>query len=214
VLEPFRIEVADERLDLLHRRLLSTVWAEELDPDDEWRYGVSGHYLRELVDYWLEGYDWRAQEAAMNRFEHLRGEIDGVTIHALRERGSGSDPLPLVLSHGWPWTFWDFERLIEPLAHPERFGGDQRDSFDVIVPSLPGSVFSTPSPPGIGFRQTAGLWAKLMTELGYQRFGAHGGDSGAFVSAQLAHEFAERLIGAHLSFPGLAGLRSGAAPAR
>ncbi len=209
MLEPFRIAINEDRLDLLRRRLSTTVWAEDLASGDEWRYGVSGNYLRELVDYWLEEYDWRAQETAMNRFEHLRGEMDGVTLHALRERGSGENPLPLVLTHGWPWTFWDFAELIEPLAHPDRFGGDLRDSFDVIVPSLPGSVFSTPSRPGIGFRQTAELWVKLMAELGYERFGAHGGDSGAFVSAQLAHEFSERLIGAHLSFPALLGFDLG-----
>ncbi len=209
VLEPFSVDIDQKRLDLLRRRLSTTVWAEDLAPADDWRYGVSAGYLRELVDYWLDGFDWRAQEGAMNRFEHLRGEIDGVTLHALRARGSGRNPLPLVLTHGWPWTFWDFAEVIEPLAHPERFGGDPKDSFDVIVPSLPGSVFSTPSPPGIGFRQTAGLWVKLMAELGYDRFGAHGGDSGAFVSAQLAHEFPERIIGAHLSFPALLGFETG-----
>ena len=163
----------------------------------------AGRLPHELVDYWIEQYDWRAHEAAMNRWTHLRGDIDGVTLHVLHERGSGTAPVPLVLTHGWPWTFWDFAKVIEPLAHPERFGGDPEDGFDVVVPSLPGSVFSSPTPGGIGWRQTASLWVRLMDELGYERFGAHGGDSGAFVSAQLAHAHADRLIGAHLSYPSL-----------
>ena len=138
----------------------------------------------------------------MNRFPHVRGEIDGVTVHAIHERGSGPAPMPLVLTHGWPWTFWDFAKVIEPLAHPERFGGDPADAFDVIVPSLPGSIFSSPVPAGIGWRETAGIWVQLMRELGYERFGAHGGDSGAYVSAQLAHEFADDLIGCARELPG------------
>jgi hypothetical protein len=204
-LEPFQIQIPEDRLALLHDRLETVVWADEAASaaSDPWEYGVSGTYLRELAEYWLDGYDWRAQEAAMNRFPHVRGVIDGVTVHALVERGSGPSPVPLVLTHGWPWTFWDFAEVIEPLAHPERFGGDIADAFDVVVPSLPGAVFSSPSRPGVGWRETAGLWVQLMAVLGYERFGAHGGDSGAFASAQLAHEFADRVIGAHLTYPAL-----------
>jgi len=209
-LDPFRIHITDERLTVLRERLRTTVWADTLARDDgDWTYGVSASYLHELVAFWREEYDWRAHEAAMNRWPHVRGEIDGVVVHALYERGSGPAPLPLVLTHGWPWTFWDYAKVIEPLAHPERFGGDVGDAFDVVVPSLPGSVFSSPSPPGIGWRETAGIWVKLMAELGYERFGAHGGDSGAFVSAQLAHEFADHVIGAHLTFPALLGAELG-----
>ena len=211
-LEPFHIHITDERLSRLDERLRTTIWADDLaaDDDDPWRYGVSGPYLRELVAYWREKYDWRAQEAAMNRWPHVRGEIDGVTIHALHERGSGPAPLPLVLTHGWPWTFWDFAKVIEPLAHPERFGGDPADAFDVVAPSLPGSVFSSPGRAGVGWRETATLWVKLMSELGYERFGAQGGDSGAYVTAQLAHEFPDHLVGAHLTFPALIGADLGA----
>ncbi|WP_007507229.1 epoxide hydrolase family protein [Pseudofrankia saprophytica] len=204
-LEPFQIKIGQDRLDLLGERLRSAVWADEAAGGEGWGYGVPGGYLRDLVRYWRDEYDWQDHEAAMNRWPHVRGEIDGVTVHALYERGSGPAPLPLVLSHGWPWTFWDFAKVIEPLAHPERFGGDPDDAFDVVVPSLPGSVFSAPSPSGVGWRRTAGLWVNLMAELGYERFGAHGGDSGAFVTAQLAHEFADRLIGAHLTYPALLG---------
>ena len=202
--EPFRVHVPDERLAALQARLRDIQWAEE-PADVGWHYGVAGSYLRELVAHWRDAYDWRQHEAAMNRWTHLRVALDGVTVHALHERGSGPAPLPLVLTHGWPWTFWDFADVIEPLAHPERFGADPADAFDVVVPSLPGSVFSTPSRPGIGWKETAGLWVQLMAALGYERFGAHGGDSGAFVSAQLAHEFADRVLGVHLTYPALLG---------
>ena len=130
-------------------------------------------------------------------------ELDGIPLHFLHARSLSPHAIPIILTHGWPWTFWDFAKVIEPLAHPEWFGGDPEDGFDVVVPSLPSSVFSSPTPGGIGWRQTASLWVRLMSELGYQRFGAHGGDSGAFVSAQLAHAHADRLIGAHLSYPSL-----------
>ncbi len=201
-LKPFRIDIPEERVELLDARLRNTVWADVPDASS-WAYGVAGGYLHELAEYWIEHYDWRAHEAAMNQWTHLRGDVGGVTLHVLHERGSGSAPLPLILTHGWPWTFWDFAKVIEPLAHPERFGGDPEDGFDVVVPSLPGSVFSSPALGGIGWRETAPLWVRLMAELGYQSFGAHGGDSGAFVSAQLAHAHADRLIGAHLSYPSL-----------
>lgn len=204
-LKPFRIQIAQDRVDQLSKRLRDIDWADEPSTVEPWSYGVAGPYLRELVDYWRHHYEWRQQEAAMNRWHHLRGEINGVTVHALVERGSGSHPLPRILTHGWPWSFWDYAKLIDPLAHPERFGGDPEDGLDVVVPSLPGSVFSSPAPPGIGWQQTARLWTSLMDELGYHRFGAHGGDSGAFVTAQLAHQFPDRLIGAHLSYPALLG---------
>ena len=136
-LKPFRIDIPQGRLDLLEARLRNTVWADVPDASS-WAYGVAGDYLRELAEYWIEQYDWREHETAMNQWTHLRGEVDGVTLHLLHERGSGSAPVPLILTHGWPWTFWDFAKVIEPLAHPERFGGDPEDGFDVVVPSLPG----------------------------------------------------------------------------
>jgi pimeloyl-ACP methyl ester carboxylesterase len=202
-LNAFEINIPSDHVASLVDRLRSAVWAAEPTFADPWEYGVPAEYLRQLIEYWLDRYDWSDQQAAMNRWQHLRGDVDGVTIHVLVEHGSGHSPVPLILSHGWPWTFWDFAKVIEPLAHPERFGGDSDDGFDVIVPSLPGSVFSPPPPRRIGWQQTAGLWVRLMDELGYDRFGAHGGDSGAFVTAQLAHEFPDRLIGGHLTYPAL-----------
>ncbi|HEY0479510.1 MAG TPA: alpha/beta fold hydrolase [Kofleriaceae bacterium] len=198
--EPFHIAIPQADLDDLQRRLAHARWSPELDNDD-WRYGTSGRYLRELVDYWQTGFDWRAQERAMNQLPQFRASIDGTPIHFVHRRGRGPAPMPLLLGHGWPWTFWDFQKLIEPLADPARFGGDPGDAFDVVVPSLPGYTFSTPlARSGINFWRTADLWVTLMDGLGYARFAAQGGDWGALVAAQLGHKYADRLYGVHLHF--------------
>ena len=139
----------------------------------------------------------------MNGYANYRVEIDGIPIHFVHERGRGPAPMPLILTHGWPWTFWDYERLIGPLSDPARFGGDANDAFDVVVPSLPGTAFSSPlRTTGIGVVATADLWLQLMRDvLGYDRFAAGGGDSGAFVSVRLGHAHADEVIGVHLNFP-------------
>jgi pimeloyl-ACP methyl ester carboxylesterase len=139
----------------------------------------------------------------MNRLPQFRTEIDGLPIHFVHVRGKGPAPTPLLLCHGWPWTFWDFQKVIAPLADPAAFGGDPNDAFDVVVPSLPGFAFSTPlRQPGINWWTTADLLVRLMERLGYDRFGTHGGDVGAFISAQLGHKHAERITGVHLTTPG------------
>jgi pimeloyl-ACP methyl ester carboxylesterase len=198
----FRIAVPDAVLDDLQGRLARMRWPDDFANAD-WRYGTNRGWLEDLVDYWRHGYDWRAQEAAMNRFEHYRVVLDGVPVHYLHRRGVGPAPLPLVLTHGWPWTFWDFGEVIDALADPAAHGGDPADAFEVVVPSLPGYGFSVPlTRSGVTVRVTAALWVRLMHEvLGHDRFGAHGGDWGASVSAQLGHEFPQRLIGVHLSLP-------------
>ncbi len=205
--EAFEIEIPEADLDDLRTRLARFRAAPDFANED-WRYGVNGDYLARFVESWLEGFDWRAQEAEMNRFEHFRVEIEDVPIHYLRRAGVGPNPIPLVLTHGWPWTFWDYRYVIEPLADPERFGGDPADAFDVIVPSLPGFTFSGPlRKTGINWIRTADLWARLMRDaLGYERFAAAGGDWGAFVTAQLGHKYADRLIGIHEAFPAIPGL--------
>ena len=143
VIEDFTIGVADGVLDDLSRRLEATRWPLDFGNDD-WRYGVDRSYLEELVAYWIDGYEWRAHEAEMNTYTHHRTTVDGLPIHFIREPGVGPNPKPLILSHGWPWTFWDFRKVIRPLANPGAYGGDPADAFDVIVPSLPGFGFSTP----------------------------------------------------------------------
>jgi pimeloyl-ACP methyl ester carboxylesterase len=199
---PFEILIAQAALDDLSDRLRRTRFADDFGNDD-WSFGVPRGYLRTLVEYWLSPFDWRAQEAAMNQFGHYRVDVDGVPIHFVRERGHGPSPMPLILTHGWPWTFWDYGQVIGPLSDPAAFGGDPRDSFDVIIPSLPGTAFSSPlRTKGVGVVATADLWLRLMRDvLGYDRFAAGGGDSGAFVSARLGHAHPAHLIGIHLNFP-------------
>lgn len=197
---PFEIAIPQARLDDLRRRLEHVHWAPDMENDD-WRYGTSGAYLRELVEYWLGAYDWRKHEAAMNAYDHFRSEVDGVPIHFLRKEGVGPAPLPLILTHGWPWTFWDFERVIGPLADPGAHGGDPADAFDVIVPSLPGFGFSTPlERTGMNWWRTADLWVPLMQEaLGYEKFCAHGGDWGCLVTLQLGHRYPDAVHGVHVT---------------
>jgi pimeloyl-ACP methyl ester carboxylesterase len=205
-IEPFKIDIAQNEIDALRTRLANTRWAPELDNDD-WSYGVNGTYLRELVTYWQDGFDWRVQEAQINRFPQYLVEIDGIPIHFIHVRGKGPKPVPILLNHGWPWTFWDFKDVIMALADPAAHGGDPEDAFDVVVPSLPGFAFSGPLPRnGVGYVETASMWVRLMQGLGYERFVTHGGDAGAFVSAQLGHAHPQSIIGVHLSFPILPGI--------
>ena len=198
-MEPFLIKVSEAALADLTRRLRTARWSEDFANDD-WAYGTNAAYLKELVAYWLERFDWRAQEAAINALPQFRTGIDGVPIHFVYRRGKGPRSLPLIMSHGWPWTFWDFANVVGPLTDPAAYGGDPDDSFDVIIPSLPGFAFSSPlTAPGIGAMQTADLWRTLMVDtLGYRRFGVHGGDWGATVTAQLAHKYSESVIGMHV----------------
>lgn len=201
--EKFQIEIPEAALDDLRARLARSRIAADFANAD-WGYGMNGEYLRELVDYWQDGFDWRRQEAAMNGYSHYRTRIDDIPIHFIHEPGKGPDPMPLVLTHGWPWTFWDYEKLIRPLADPAAYGGDPADAFHVVVPSLPGFAFSTPlEVPGVHWGRTAELWVKLMREvLGYERFAAQGGDWGALVTGELGHRFAEHLYGIHITLPG------------
>ena len=137
----------------------------------------------------------------MNSYDHFKTVIDDVPIHFIHKKGVGPNPKPLLLSHGWPWTFWDFHKVIGPLTDPAAYGGNAEDAFDVVVPSLPGFVFSTPlQKTGIHWASTADLWAKLMCdELGYDKFYAHGGDWGALATSQLGHKYADKLYGIHMS---------------
>jgi pimeloyl-ACP methyl ester carboxylesterase len=198
--QPFEIKIPESRIEDLKRRLEAVRWAPDMGNDD-WRYGTNGDYLRELVDYWLTSYDWRSHERAMNAYDHFRVPIDGIPIHFVHAKGQGPNPLPLILSHGWPWTFWDFEKIIGPLSDPAAYGGNAEDAFDVVLPSLPGFGFSTPlEKTGINWWKTADLWAVLMRDvLGYERFCAHGGDWGTLVTLQLGHRYADLLHGVHVT---------------
>lgn len=207
---PFTIHVPQADLDDLAGRLDRTRWADDF-ANESWAYGVEGGYLRELVDHWRHHFDWRAAEARMNAVPQYRVVIDDVPIHFAHVRGRGPRPLPLILSHGWPWTFWDFHRVIGPLTDPAAHGGDPADAFDVVVPSLPGFGFSSPlRRTGMHPAAIADLWRRLMVDvLGYERFAAQGGDWGAFVTAWLGHAHADRVLGIHQSMPAFITTASG-----
>lgn len=199
-LEATPIHVPDDVLEDLRLRLALTRWPDDVGNDD-WYYGVRRDYLQELVEYWLNDYDWRKAEAAINAYEHYRVEVDGVPVHFLRKAGVGPNPVPLILTHGWPWTFWHWAKVIDPLADPAAYGGDAADAFDVIVPSLPGFGFSTPLPqhPDMNFWKIADLWHSLMTEtLGYSKYAAGGCDVGALITGQLGHKYADELYAIHI----------------
>lgn len=203
-LEPFAIHTDEKQLDDLKLRLELTRWPNE-PVDAGWRYGANLGYMKKLVEYWIDGYDWRKWEQYLNRFPQYRVNIDGVAVHFVYERGSGSNPRPLIISHGWPGSVFEFYEIIEPLAHPERFGGDASTAFDVICPSLPGYGFSTRPPGPIGPRRIALLWHKLMTSaLDYDRFFAQGGDWGCIVTSWLALDYASSVSAIHLNMVGLA----------
>ena len=199
MIEAFRVDVSEAVLADLQQRLANTRWADDF-ANEGWAYGSNGDYLKELVAHWRSAYDWRAQERAINAFPQFRTEIDGIPIHFIHVRGKGPNPRPLILTHGWPWTFWDYQKVIGPLSDPAAHGGNPEDAFDVVVPSLPGFGFSTPlRKAGVNFSETSTLWVKLMERLGYPRFAAHGADWGAIITADLGHRYPERLIGAHFT---------------
>jgi pimeloyl-ACP methyl ester carboxylesterase len=196
-IQPFTIAVPQATLADLHERLARTIFPDEAERSG-WIYGISLAYLKEVADYWLHRYDWRQHEAALNRFAQFKAEVDGVGIHFIHERGKGPNPTPLLLIHGFPDSFYRYHKVIDRLTDPAQYGGDPKTSFDVIVPSLPGTGFSdrvTKSDDA-----NADLFAKLMTEvLGYEQFVSAGGDHGAIITQALAQKHPERLLGIHLT---------------
>lgn len=196
--QPFDFRIADSTLQDLSTRLTSA----RLPPDDatDWDAGTSPAYLRDLVDYWRSTYDWRTHEAALRCFPHFTSNLRGTTVHFIHQRGRGDAPLPLVLTHGYPDSFVRFVKLIPLLTDPASHGGDPRDAFDVVVPSLPGFAFSGRPDAHSDLFHVADRWHELMTaELGYQRFGAHGGDWGSTLTEHLARSHGASLVGIHLT---------------
>lgn len=198
-IEPFRIDIPQAHLDDLHRRLDATRWPDEL-PGVQWRYGVPLGYLRELADHWRHTYDWRAHEKQLNDLPQFTTEIDGQNIHFLHVRSPEPDALPLVLTHGWPGSIIEFLDVIGPLSDPRTHGGDPSDAFHLVIPSLPGYGLSGPTrETGWHTKRIARAWAELMRRLGYDRYGAQGGDMGAVVSPDLGRVDAEHLAGIHVN---------------
>src|SRR5579863_9443599 len=154
---PFEIRFDPEAVERLRGRVRATLWAPERAGAD-WELGVPGAALRRLALRWADGFDFKAAEVAVNRLPHYRATIDDIDLHFVHRRGVGKSALPLVLTHGWPWTFWDYVKTIEPLADPGRYGGRPEDAFDVIVPALPGYPYSAPPAHPVGFVETADLW--------------------------------------------------------
>jgi microsomal epoxide hydrolase len=202
--ERFHIQVAEDVLNDLNVKLGHIRWPDQMN-GAEWEQGTELSYLQSLVAYWRDSFNWREQEAELNRLAQFRAEVDGFSIHFIHERGVGPSPLPIILTHGWPDSFTRYQKIIPLLTDPARHGGDPMDSFDVIVPSIPGFGFSSrPNLHGVNSFQVAELWAKLMSkELGYTRFAAAGGDIGSGVTRYLAATHPELLVGIHLTDIGI-----------
>jgi pimeloyl-ACP methyl ester carboxylesterase len=196
---PFKVEIPEEVLRDLQKRLTNTRWPHSVDGTG-WNAGTDVHYLRELVDYWQNAYDWRKQAAALNQFAHFRGKVDDIAIHFIYERGKGPNPLPIILTHGYPDSFLRFAKIIPMLTDPVSFGGSAEDAFDVVVPDLPGYGFSDkPRKHGTIFH-VHDLWARLMADtLGCRKFVAHGGDWGSTVTEQLARSCPDSVVAIHLT---------------
>jgi pimeloyl-ACP methyl ester carboxylesterase len=201
--EPMTLHAADEDLEDLRARLRRYRPAEPL-AEAGWTLGTDAAYLDELVRYWAEEFDWRAQEAALNAWPHLRATVGGREVHVLHARSAEPGALPLLLCHGWPDSFWRYLPVLPHLLDPVAYGGDPADAFDVVVPDMPGYGWS-PAPLDriLDTTDVAHLWAELMTGLGYERFGASGGDIGSGVVRDLALDHPDRLVGAHRMDVGL-----------
>lgn len=197
-LTPFMIQIEEETLADLRARIHKTRWPDQI-PGIEWQQGIERGYLRQLLAYWADEFDWRAQERTLNSFHHFRAELDGVRIHFVHERARGGQGIPLILTHGWPSTFVELLPLAPLLTDPAAHG-IEGPAFDVIIPSLPGYGFSErPARTGVNYRYTAALWHRLMRGLGYTRYGAYGSDFGSGVATLMALDNPTPLLGVHLS---------------
>ncbi len=194
---PFTIDVPEAAITDLKERLTMTRWPSVIT--DDWSRGQPVHFIRELADHWLHRYDWRAHEAELNRYPQFLTEVDGQTIHFLHIKSSEPDAFPLILTHGWPSSFLEFFKVIGPLSDPRAHGLDPKLAFDLVIPSVPGFGWSSPmTQPGWDSIRTARAWETLMKQLGYERYGAQGGDLGAAVTKELGILKPEGLVGVHL----------------
>jgi epoxide hydrolase len=198
-MRPFRIQIPQSDLDDLKRRITDTRWPAEI-AGVGWDRGVPLGYLRELAEYWRTDYDWRAAEARLNEFPQFMTEVDGVNVHFLHIRSPEPDALPLIMTHGWPGTVAEFLDVIKPLTDPVAFGGDPRDAFHLVIPSIPGYAFSGPTGQvGWDTGRVAHAWMELMRQLGYERYAVQGGDWGMPISLRLALADPDRVVGVHLN---------------
>jgi pimeloyl-ACP methyl ester carboxylesterase len=199
MVEPFKLEISKSFIKEIIEKVKRYQW-HEMPDDGGWQYGTNLDYMKEISNYWINDFDWQKHEAEINRFSNFKSKVDDIEIHFIQERGSGSNPTPLLLMHGWPGSIIEFLHIIKKLAHPEKFGGKIEDAFDVIVPSLPGFGFSgRPSRP-MGPRKMADILNKLMIKnLGYKNFLAQGGDWGATIANWIAHDHSDSCKGIHIN---------------
>ena len=199
MIKPFKVEISNEILQNINSKVKNYQW-HEMPDDGGWDYGTNLDYMKEFAKYWSSKFDWKKTEEKINKFRNFKTNIDGIDIHFIHEKGSGSNPKPLLLNHGWPGSIVEFLDIIDELAHPENYGGNMQDGFDVIVPSLPGYGFSgRPSRP-IGPRKMASIFNSLMTNsLGYEKYISQGGDFGGTICTWLAYDFPESLLGIHIN---------------
>ena len=198
-IHPFKLDVPEATLQRIRTRIEEFPW-HEMPVDGGWEYGSNLDYMKALCRYWLDEYNWKQHETEINQFPHYIAEVDGLDLHFIHEKGSGENPMPLLISHGWPGSVMEFKELIEPLAHPERFGGKVEDAFDVIAPSLPGFGFSAKPPRPFGPRKMAGLFNTLMTDtLGYENYLAQGGDWGGAICSWLGFDHATACCAIHIN---------------
>jgi epoxide hydrolase len=198
-IHPFRISISEDVLDDLRSRLRRTRWPEP-EPVADWSQGVPLGWIREICGYWAERYDWRQREALLNRFSQFTTEIDGLDIHFLHVRSPHPDAMPLIVTHGWPGSIVEFQKVVEPLTNPTAHGGRAEDAFHLVCPSLPGFAFSgKPTATGWGVDRIALAWARLMERLGYPRYGAQGGDWGSAVTTALGALDKEHCAGIHIT---------------
>jgi pimeloyl-ACP methyl ester carboxylesterase len=204
-MKPFKIDVLQKTLDAISAKVRAYEWHEMPRGeglDGSWAYGANLDFMRALCAYWTDGYDWRKWEAALNAFPQFTAPVDDTELHFYFEKGSGASPKPLILSHGWPGSVFEFLHIIDKLAHPERHGGDARDAFTVVVPSLPGYGWSGKPQRPIGPRTTARLFDKLMTDvMKLPNYIAQGGDWGSAISAYMSYE-GKGCRAAHLNMMG------------
>ena len=207
-IQPFKVNISQATLDDLHERLARTRWPDEVD-EAGWDYGTNLTYLKSLVAYWQHQFDWRTQEAKLNQFAHFKVDLDGLGLHFIHERGKGPHPMPIILTHGWPDSFYRMYKIIPMLTDPTSSGGSPSDSFDVIVPSLPGFGFSDRPRRPLTLAQTAEMWTRLMRDvLGYQRYAAAGGDFGSGITQLLALAHPESVTGIHVTDLGFYNLQA------
>lgn len=201
-IKPFTIRIDPKEIEDLNRRLDFTRWPDQI-PGSTWEYGIPLPFVKEMVHYWRHEFDWRQIEKKINSYPNYIARINGLDVHYVHARGNGANPLPILIPHGWPSTFYEMLDLIPYLTHPEEFGGNPEDSFDVVIPSIPGHGFSQiPLTPAFEDRQAASILVKLMQELGYDRFAAHGYDLGASILGLMCLDYPDNVIGYHTTSPG------------